>query len=212
MPDFEKIKKALLNGMIPDIKKSVHDALDDGTSPQEILEKGLIAGMDIIGTQFRDGDIFVPELLVAAKTMHVGMDILKPLLTKSEVKHTARIVLGTVKGDFHDIGKNIVGMMLEGSGFEVVDIGIDQSSDNFVKVAREKNAQLLGISALLTTTMGEMGRVIDGLEKAGFRENIKVIVGGAPVSKQFADSIGAEGYAPDAGSAVEKCRELMSKS
>ena len=209
MADYERIKEVILTGRVEEISGVVKRALEQGTNPQDIIGQGLIAGMNEVGSRFKNGDMFIPEVLVSAKTMHQGMEILRPLLTKEGARSMGTVVLGTVKGDLHDIGKNLVGMMFEGAGFEVVDLGVDQSPEKFVEAAREKEAQAIALSALLTTTMGEMAKVIDALKEAGLRERVKVMVGGAPLNDKFASTIGADGYAPDAGSAVEKLRKLI---
>lgn len=209
MADYERIKEIILTGRVEEISGVVKRALEQGTNPQDIIGQGLIAGMNEVGSRFKNGDMFIPEVLVSAKTMHQGMEILRPLLTKEGARSMGTVVLGTVKGDLHDIGKNLVGMMFEGAGFEVVDLGVDQSPEKFVEAARKKEAQAIALSALLTTTMGEMAKVIDALREAGLRDRVKVMVGGAPLNDKFASTIGADGYAPDAGSAVEKLRKLI---
>ena len=209
MADYERMKEVILTGRAEEISALVKQALAEGTNPQDIIAQGLIAGMDEVGVRFKNGDMYIPEVLVSAKTMHQGMDILRPLLTKEGAKSMGTIVLGTVKGDLHDIGKNLVGMMLEGAGFEVVDLGVDQSAEQFVEAVRKKGAQAVALSALLTTTMQEMAKVIDALKDAGLRKQVKVLIGGAPLSEKFAQTIGADGYAPDAGSAVGILRNLI---
>ena len=209
MTDYERMKEVILTGRAEEISALVKQALAEGTNPQDIIAQGLIAGMDEVGVRFKNGDMYIPEVLVSAKTMHQGMDILRPLLTKEGAKSMGTIVLGTVKGDLHDIGKNLVGMMLEGAGFEVVDLGVDQSAEQFVEAVRKKGAQAVALSALLTTTMQEMAKVIDALKDAGLRKQVKVLIGGAPLSEKFAQTIGADGYAPDAGSAVGILRNLI---
>ena len=209
MADYERMKEVILTGRVEEISGLVKQALGQGTNPQDIIRQGLIAGMDEVGVRFKNGDMYIPEVLVSAKTMHQGMDILRPLLTKEGAKSMGTIVLGTVKGDLHDIGKNLVGMMLEGAGFEVVDLGVDQSAEQFVEAVRKKGAQAVALSALLTTTMQEMAKVIDALKDAGLRKQVKVLIGGAPLSEKFAQTIGADGYAPDAGSAVGILRNLI---
>jgi len=174
-----------------------------------VLKGGLLAGMDQVGVDFRDGELFVPEVLVAARAMHAGMDVLRPLLAEGDVPLAGKVVVGTVEGDLHDIGKNLVAMMLEGGGFEIVDLGADISPDKFIEAVKMEQPQLIGLSALLTTTMPAMKRTIDALVEAGLREQVKVMVGGAPVTRAFADEIGADGYAPDAASAVELARSLV---
>jgi len=189
----------------------VQSALDQGLTPAQVLNDGLVAGMDRVGVDFRNGEIFVPEVLVAARAMHAGMNILRPLLVQSHVASAGKVVLGTVAGDLHDIGKNLVGMMLEGSGFEIIDLGIDTPPGKFADAVKTHQPHLVAMSALLTTTMPGMKRTIDALTQAGVRANVKVIVGGAPVTETFAREIGADGYAPDAASAVELARALVGK-
>jgi 5-methyltetrahydrofolate--homocysteine methyltransferase len=209
MADYERMKEVILTGRVEEISGLVRQALEQGTNPQDIIGKGMIAGMDEVGVRFKNGDLYIPEVLISAKTMHLGMEILRPLLTKEGAKSMGTVILGTVKGDLHDIGKNLVGMMFEGAGFEVVDLGVDQSVEHFVEAVRKKGAQAVALSALLTTTMGEMAKVIDALKEAGLRKQVKVLVGGAPLNEKFAQTIGADGYAPDAGSAVAKLKNLI---
>lgn len=207
-----KIGEDLYKGKADSVASLVQEALDSGLSPAGILEKGLIAGMNKVGKDFRDGTLYIPEVLIAARAMHAGMDILKPLLSKEELKATGKFVIGTVKGDLHDIGKNLVGMMMEGAGFEVIDLGIDTPAEKFIEAVEQHQPDLVGVSALLTTTMVEMKAVIKALEQAGLRDRVKVIVGGAPVTEKYAQDIGADGYAPNASLAVDKARELLGLS
>jgi len=176
---------------------------------EKILNEALIAGMDIVGEKFKKNEFYVPELLIAARAMKTGMEVLRPILVGKGVKSSGKVVLGTVQGDLHDIGKNLVGMMLEGAGFEIIDLGIDVSSEKFVEAVKENNAHLVGLSALLTTTMPYMKDVIKAMEEAGLREKIKIMIGGAPITQDYADEIGADGYAPDAASAVDKAKEIL---
>jgi len=210
MADFDRIKETVLEGKVAQIADLVQGALDEGISPQEIIDEGLIAGMNEVGVRFKNDEMFIPEVLVSAKTMHTGMEVLRPMLESTGVRSAGKVVLGTVKGDLHDIGKNLVGMMFQGAGFEVVDLGVDQSAENFVAAVQKEGGQVVAMSALLTTTMTEMAGVIEALKKALLRDQVKVMVGGAPVSQEFAESIGADGYAPDAATAVEKLKELLS--
>ena len=209
MADFDRIKETVLEGKVAQIADLVQGALDEGISPQEIIDEGLIAGMNEVGVRFKNDEMFIPEVLVSAKTMHTGMEVLRPMLESTGVRSAGKVVLGTVKGDLHDIGKNLVGMMFQGAGFEVVDLGVDQSAENFVAAVQKEGGQVVAMSALLTTTMTEMAGVIEALKKALLRDQVKVMVGGAPVSQEFAESIGADGYAPDAATAVEKLKELL---
>lgn len=207
MATLDEIKAALMVGNINKVKEGVTQALEEGLAPADIINDGLIAAMNVIGVKFKNNEIYMPEVLVAARAMHAGMDILKPLLTGNAVKEKGTMVIGTVKGDLHDIGKNLVMMMMEGAGFKVIDLGTDVTVEKFVQAVQEHKPQVVGISALLTSTMAQMKNTVDGL--AAYRNQVKVIVGGAPVTQKFADEIGADGYAPDAASAVDKVRELL---
>ena len=204
-----QISEAIIEGNVDDIVDLMEDALDGGSSAEEVLNQGLMAGMDHVGVEFKAGNMFVPEVLRSAKAMQAAMDVLRPMLTKAGVKHTGKLLLGTVKGDLHDIGKNLVGMMCEGAGFEVTDLGKDISPEQFVAAIKEKQPDVLGMSALLTTTMRTMGHTIKALEEAGLRDRVKVMVGGAPVTQLFADQIKADGYAPNAAAASELARKLV---
>lgn len=207
---IQKISEELQKGNVKEVPRLTREALDAGISPAKILKEGLIAGMDVVGERFRKDELFIPEVLVAARAMHGGMDLLRPKLAEAEVKLTGKMVLGTVKGDLHDIGKNLVGMMMEGAGFQVIDLGIDIPSEKFIEAVRAHQADLVGLSALLTTTMPMMKQVIQSFVTAGLREKVKVMVGGAPVTEKFAREIGADGYAPDAASAVQVAKSLIS--
>jgi len=207
--DQEKFHTALSQGRIDDVKQLTQEALETGESADTILKEGLIQAMDRIGVKFKNGEIYIPEVLIAARAMHAGMAILKPILSKSTTTLTAKIIVGTVKGDLHDIGKNLVIMMLEGGGFDVVDLGIDVPQNKFIEAIREHQPQVMGLSALLTTTMREMKNTIQAIEQAGLKEKVKVIVGGAPVTEKFAREIGADGYAPDAASAVDLVKSQL---
>ena len=200
----------LYDGDMDAVEAATHKAIDDGMSPKEILDDGLIAGMDVVGRDFKAGDLFIPEVLLCARAMHAGLEILRPLLAESGVPTQGKLVIGTVAGDLHDIGKNLVSMMFQGAGFEVVDLGTDVSPEKFVETVRAENADLVGMSALLTTTMPSMKATIDALIQAGLRDKVKVLIGGAPVTAEYAEDIGADSSAPDAGSAVEVARELLS--
>ncbi len=204
-----QISDAVIEGNVEDMVDLTEEALDDGLTAQEILDKGLMAGMDYVGVEFKAGNMFVPEVLRSAKAMQTAMDILKPLLAEAGVKRTGRVLLGTVKGDLHDIGKNLVGMMCEGAGFEVKDLGKDITPEQFVAEIKNYQPDVLGMSALLTTTMRAMGHTIKALEEAGLRDKVKVMVGGAPVTQSFADQINADGYASNAASAAELAKKLV---
>lgn len=208
MADLQAIADSLIKGQAPAVKELVKEAIDEGVSPAEILSKGLIAGMSVIGARFKKNEVYVPEVLIAARAMHAGMDELKPLLAKAGVEPKGVFAIGTVKGDLHDIGKNLVLMMIEGAGYKVIDLGVDVTPEKFVDAAKE-GAQVLGLSALLTTTMPAMKTTIDAIEAAGVRDTVKIMVGGAPLTQAYADEIGADGYAADAASAVDTTNELI---
>jgi len=207
MADFKEIADAVIKGQAPKVKELVQKAVNEKVTANDILQKGLIVGMGFIGERFKKNEVYVPEVLIAARAMKAGMEILKPLLATAGVKPLGVVVLGTVKGDLHDIGKNLVGMMLEGAGFKVVDIGIDASPEKFINATKESKATVIAMSALLTTTMVAMKAAIEELKKAGV--TAKVMIGGAPVTQAYADEIGAQGYAPDAASAVDKAKQLL---
>ena len=209
MADLQAIAENLINGNAPGVAQGVQEAVDSGVSAGEILNGSLVPGMDEVGYRFKNNIFYVPEVLIAARAMHAGMDILKPLLAESDVPSAGKVIVGTVKGDLHDIGKNLVVMMLEGGGFEVVDVGVDASPEAFVASIRDEQPQVVGMSALLTTTMVNMKTTIDALTEAGVRDQVKIMIGGAPVTQRYADEIGADGYAPDAASAVDLTRSLM---
>ena len=207
---LQEISAAVIEGNLDEIVDLTEDALDDGLSAEEILNKGLMPGMDHVGIEFRAGNMFVPEVLRSARTMQGSMDILKPLLAESGVALVGKVLLGTVKGDLHDIGKNLVGMMCEGAGFEVKDIGKDVAPEAFVEAVKTFEPDVLGMSALLTTTMRAMESTIEVLQEAGVRDSVKIMVGGAPVTQAFADQIGADGYASNAASAADLAKTLSS--
>jgi len=209
MVDFEKLSNSVIKGNREEVVELTQEAIDEGVKPTEIINQGLINGMNVVGKRFKAGDMFVPEVLMAAKAMKGGMELVQPLLVEGEMEEAGRVVLGTVAGDLHDIGKNLVGMMMESGGLEVTDLGTDVEADEFVECIREVKPHVLGMSALLTTTMLEMKDVIEVLEEEGLRDDVKVIVGGAPVTKEFADEIGADGWAPDAASAKDLAFELL---
>ena len=209
MSDYlEQISTAVIEGNLDDIADLTADALDEGLTAEEILNKGLMPGMDHVGVEFKAGNMFVPEVLRSARTMQIAMDTLKPLLAEAGVKAAGKVLLGTVKGDLHDIGKNLVGMMCEGAGFEVKDLGKDITPEAFVQAVKEFDPDIVGMSALLTTTMRAMESTIKVLQEAGVRDRVKIMVGGAPVTQAFADQIGADGYASNAASAVELAKRL----
>jgi 5-methyltetrahydrofolate--homocysteine methyltransferase len=208
MPTLQEITETLMTGDRDKLQELVQGALDAGTPANEILQKGLIVGMDIVGEKMESGDMFIPEVLMAARAMSVSVGILKPLLAEGESTSAGKMVIGTVKGDLHDIGKNLVVMMLESAGFEVIDLGVDVEPASFVEAVKENKPTLVGLSALLTTTMPMMRKTIETLEESGLRDQLKIIIGGAPVNQAFADEIGADGFAPDAGSASKMAKRM----
>jgi 5-methyltetrahydrofolate--homocysteine methyltransferase len=207
---LSEISTAVIEGNLDDMVDLTEDALDEGLDAQEILNNGLMPGMDHVGVEFRAGNMFVPEVLRSARAMQSSMNILKPLLAESGVKMVGKVLLGTVKGDLHDIGKNLVGMMCEGAGFEVEDLGKDVAPEGFVEAVKQFEPDVVGMSALLTTTMRAMEHTIKALEEAGVRDKVKVMIGGAPVTQAFADQIGADGYASNAASAAEMAKKFVS--
>lgn len=206
---FEIIFNAVLNGDAPTAVSETEAALQAGEPAGEILQKGLIAAMNRVGQLFEEGEIFVPEMLVAARAMQKSLNLLRPHLVEGESSASGKIIVGTVSGDLHDIGKNLVCMMFEGAGFEVIDLGVDVSVERFVEAVRAHQPHILGMSALLTTTMTSMPLVIEALNVAGLRHGLKIMIGGAPVTQDFADEIGADGYAPDASRATRRAKELL---
>jgi 5-methyltetrahydrofolate--homocysteine methyltransferase len=207
MFNLSLISESLIKGDAVKVKQYVEQAINEGVELQKILNEGLIAGMNVVGEKFKKNEIYIPEVLRVARAMHAGLSVLKPLLSKSSVSPIGRFVIGTVKDDLHDIGKNLVAMMVEGAGFEVIDLGIDVPPEKFIDAAEKYRPDVIGLSALLTTTMFSMKRTVEILKNAGI--TAKIIVGGAPVTQKFADEIGADGYAPDAVSAVDKIKELI---
>jgi len=205
---MQRIADKLYKGDIEAVAELVQDALDAGMAPAEVLSSALLAGMDEVGRDFKSGVLFVPEVMFAARAMKAGMELLRPLLAEGEIASSGKCIVGTVKGDLHDIGKNLVTMMLDGGGFEAIDLGIDLDPGAFVDAVREHQPDLVGMSALLTTTMIQMKATIEALEEAGLRDSVKIMIGGAPVTASFAEQIGADAYAPDAATAVEMAREL----
>ncbi|MGQ9541526.1 MAG: corrinoid protein [Armatimonadota bacterium] len=208
--ELKALAQAILEGKRNDAVELTQKLVDAGVTPKQILDDGLIAGMSVAGEKFKNGEYFVPEILVAARAMKAAMELLRPLLVATDVQPIGTIVIGTVRGDLHDIGKNLVAMMVEGAGFRVVDLGVDVTADKFIAAAKEHNPQIVGISALLTTTMTYIPEVIKAFDSEGLRPKVKIIVGGAPVTQEWANQIGADAYAPDAATAVDKCKELLS--
>ena len=206
---FEKIAERLIVGKIDEVKELSQQALDQGAAPRDIIDKGLLAGMDVVGKRFKAGDMFIPEVLLCARCMHGAMDILKPLLSEADAAGVGTYLIGTVEGDLHDIGKNLVSMMLQGAGFEVIDLGTNITPQQFVDAVKEHKPTILGLSALLTTTMPKMEETIKALKEAGIRDQVKIMAGGAPVTQAFVEEIGADAYGANAASATEKAKELM---
>ncbi len=206
---LSQLSQALINGDMKQVPQLSQQALDEGHSAEDVLQNGLLAGMEVVGRKFKDGEMFIPEVLRCAKCMHKSMDILRPILAESGVQSEGTFLIATVEGDLHDIGKNLVAMMFEGAGFDVVDLGIDQKAQAIIEAVKEHKPDILGLSALLTTTMPKMEEAIQAIDAEGLHENMKIIVGGAPVTSEFADKIGADSYAPNAASAVDIGKELL---
>jgi 5-methyltetrahydrofolate--homocysteine methyltransferase len=207
--NMKQMQDDLYHGRIDKVESATRQALEGGMPAQEILNRGLIAGMDVVGRDFKNGDLFIPEVLMAARAMHAGLEVLRPSLAASGVSTLGKVVIGTVAGDLHDIGKNLVSMMLQGAGFEIVDLGTDVSPERFVEAVRSEGANLVGMSALLTTTMPKMKTTIEALAEAGLSDQVSVLVGGAPVTASYAEQIGADAYAGDAVGAVDTARQLV---
>lgn len=208
-PQFESLQNAIMEGDAEATRQAVQAALDEGLDPGIILTDGMIPAMSEVGRLFEEGEYFVPEMLVAARAMQGGLGLLKPYLASGDVKSTGTVVIGTVKGDLHDIGKNLVALMLEGAGFEVKDLGVDVDSEKFVEAVRAGGVDIVALSALLTTTMPSMKATIEALQQNGLRDQVKVIVGGAPVTQEYAEKIGADGYSPDASRAATLAKSLV---
>ena len=209
MANLREIADVLKAGNAPKVKELVQAAIDEGIEASDIVNNALIVGMGEIGVLFKNNEVYVPEVLIAARAMKAGLAILKPLLAEKDIKPIGKVAVGTVRGDLHDIGKNLVGMMLEGAGFQVIDLGIDVSPEKFLEAVKNHEADCIAISALLTTTMPGMKDTIEAIKAAGLRDQVKIMVGGAPVTQSFADEIGADGYAPDAASAADLALELI---
>lgn len=209
MAILEDLAAEVIKGDAGVVKNLTEEALSQNISAEEVLNSGLVAGMNVIGKQFKNNEVFIPEVLVAARAMKAGMQIIRPLLAEANVEPLGKVIIGTVGGDLHDIGKNIVAMLLEGAGFEVLDLGADVTKEKFLEFAEKENPDVLGMSALLTTTMVFMKDMVQSLEESGLKDKIKVIVGGAPITQSYADEIRADGYAPDAASAVDLVKSVM---
>jgi corrinoid protein of di/trimethylamine methyltransferase len=208
MADMKALSEFLQKGKAKEVKELTQQAVDEGMGPEEILDQGLLPGMNVIGVKFKNNEVFVPEVLIAARAMNAGMEILKPLLAAGNVQSRGTVVIGTVKGDLHDIGKNLVGMMMKGKGLNVIDLGTDVAPKRFVEEAVANNANIIACSALLTTTMKGMEQVVKAVKEANLQEKIKVMIGGAPVTESFKNTIGADRYPPDAATAAEVALEL----
>lgn len=209
MAILEDLAAEVIKGDAGVVKNLTEEALSQNISAEEVLNSGLVAGMNVIGERFKSNEIFIPEVLVAARAMKAGMQIIRPLLAEANVEPLGKVIIGTVGGDLHDIGKNIVAMLLEGAGFEVLDLGADVTKEKFLEFAEKEKPDVLGMSALLTTTMVFMKDMVQSLEESGLKDKIKVIVGGAPITQSYADEIRADGYAPDAASAVDLVKSVM---
>jgi 5-methyltetrahydrofolate--homocysteine methyltransferase len=209
MSTLENLTTNLISGKAEEVKYLTQQAIDENIAPRDILNQGLLKAMEEVGRRFKANEFYVPEVLIAARAMKAGMTLLKPLLSATGVEPVGKVAMATVKGDLHDIGKNLVCMMLEGGGFEVVDLGVDVPPEKFVEVVQKENIQILGLSALLTTTMLNMKSTISALEEQNIRNNVKIMIGGAPVTDAFAEEIGADGYAPDAATAVEIAKSFL---
>lgn len=204
-----EINRSIMEGGGDRVEELTRQALDQGVEVKTILNEGLMAAMDVVGQRFESGELFIPEMLIAAEAMTRGLNVLRPLFTESGIKPQGTVVIGTVKGDVHDIGKSLVSMMMGGAGFKMIDLGVDVAPEQFVKSVKEEGAQLVGMSALLTTTMPSMKATIEALEEAGLQDKVKTLIGGAPVTQEYADKIGADAYAADAAGAVKKAKELV---
>ncbi|MBT6149341.1 MAG: corrinoid protein [Gemmatimonadetes bacterium] len=211
MADLKAVAESLIKGQAPDVTQGVQTALDEGVPVREILHEGLIAGMNVVGAKFKNNEFYIPEVLIAARAMKAGMELIRPRLIEEKVEPAGIAAIGTVKGDLHDIGKNLVAMMLEGAGFQVVDLGIDVPPGKFLESVREQGVQIICMSALLTTTMPSMKATVEAVKEAGITDSVCTMVGGAPVTQAYADQIGADSYAPDAASAADQARELIAK-
>lgn len=209
MTCFNTIAEGVIKGNEKLVRQNVQELIDEGSNPLEIINQGLMAGMNVVGARFKKGDMFVPEVMMAARAMNSGIALVKPLINDGDMPSVGKVVIGTVKEDLHDIGKNLVAMMVESAGFNVINIGIDISPEKFAQAIKEHEPDILGMSAMLTTTMMQMKQTIEYLKNEGLRDKVKIIIGGAPVTQQFAEEIGADGYSVDASSAAELCKKLL---
>ncbi len=209
MAEFNEISQGVIEGDVNGIEQKVQQFLDDGKDPLKIIKEGLIAGMAVVGERFKGGEMFVPEVLMSAKAMNTGLDLVKPLITEDDLPTVGHVVIGTVKGDLHDIGKNLVAMLMESNGFKVDNLGVDVSPEKFVEFIKEKNPDVLAMSAMLTTTMVKMQETVELLKEEGLRDKVKIMIGGAPVTSNYSDEIGADGYSVDASAASDLCKNLV---
>lgn len=209
MDTFQEIIKKIEKGDANAIKSLVEKAVADNITANDILNNGLVKGMSNIGEKFKNNEVYIPEVLIAARAMKAGLDIIKPLLAEAKTESKGKIAIGTIKGDLHDIGKNIVCIMLEGAGYDVIDLGIDLPKEKFIEAVQKDGVDILGLSALLTTTMSYMKEIIDAVDQSGLKDKVKVIIGGAPITQAYADEINADGYAPDAATAVDVVKQLL---
>lgn len=207
--NYEEISQSVIIGQQDRVKQLTQQAIDAGNEPIEIINQGLILGMSVVGARFKSGQMYVPEVLMSARAMQLGMELVKPLILSENVPSAGKVVIGTVKGDLHDIGKNLVGMLLESAGFTMINVGVDAGPEKFLQAIKEHKPNIIAMSALLTTTMLSMKDTIELLKEEGIRDKVFVIIGGAPISQDFADEIGADGFAPDAGSATDLCKRLL---
>jgi len=208
---YEEISQSVITGQLDRVKQLTQQAISAGSEPVEIINQGLIPGMSVVGVRFKSGQMFVPEVLMSARAMNAGMDLVKPLILSEDIPSAGKVVIGTVKGDLHDIGKNLVGMLLESAGYTTINLGVDAGPEKFLEAVKEHNPHIIAMSALLTTTMLSMKDTIELLKEEGLRDKVFVIIGGAPISQDFSDEIGADGFAPDAGSATDLCKKLLAK-
>ncbi|HBV88767.1 B12-binding domain-containing protein [Desulfosporosinus sp.] len=206
---YEELSQSIISGQLDRVKSLTQQAIGAGDNPVDIINQGLIPGMSVVGARFKSGQMYVPEVLMSARAMDAGMQLVKPLILTEDIPSAGKVVIGTVKGDLHDIGKNLVSMMLESAGYTVINVGVDAGPEKFLQAVKEHQPGVIGMSALLTTTMLAMKDTIELLKEEGLRDKVKVIIGGAPISQDFADEIGADGFAPDAGSAADLCKKLL---
>ena len=206
---YEEISQSIIAGQLDQVKQLTQQAIAAGNEPVEIINQGLLPGMSVVGARFKSGQMYVPEVLMSARAMNGGMELVKPLILSEDIPSAGKVVIGTVKGDLHDIGKNLVSMMLESAGFTTINVGVDAGPEKFIQAVKEHSPNIIAMSALLTTTMLSMKDTIELLKEEGVRDKVLVIIGGAPISQDFADEIGADGFAPDAGSAIDLCKKLL---